>query len=229
MRQCVSGDALNKTNYGFICEKILREISDSGVRPTLLLHVCCAPCSSYVIEYLEKYFDITLYFYNPNITDTSEFAYRLDELSRFVEERPGDKLNILVPEYDPDEFYRAVEGYEDIPEGGARCFICYEQRLRATAEAAMSGGFDYFTTTLSVSPYKNAGVLCELGEKLSSEYGVKYLPSDFKKKGGYLRSIELSSIYSLYRQDYCGCSFSAKEAEQRRLSHSHSATTDKEV
>lgn len=219
---------MNKINYGIICEKKLSEISKSGKRPSLLLHVCCAPCSSYVIEYLEKYFDLTLYFYNPNITDTSEFAYRLDELTRFVEERPGETVNVLVPDYDPDEFYEAVRGYEDIPEGGGRCFICYGQRLRKTAEAAKNFGYDYFTTTLSVSPYKNAEVLCELGEKLSLEFGVEYLVSDFKKKGGYLRSIELSSIYNLYRQDFCGCSFSAKEAEDRKKRIT-ADITDKEV
>jgi len=213
-----SEDTLNKINFGIVCEKILSEFKKNGERPSMLLHVCCAPCSSSVLEYLEQYFDVTLFFYNPNITDPSEFAYRLDELYRFVEERKGVPCEIVVPDHEPNEFFEAVKGFEDIPEGGARCFICYEQRLNKTAGYAKAHGFDYFTTTLSVSPYKNAAVLCEIGEKLQDEYGVKYLPSDFKKKGGYLRSIELSSVYGLYRQSFCGCVFSAKEAEQRRHS-----------
>ena len=219
---------MNKINYGVICEKILSDISVIGQRPSLLLHVCCAPCSSYVIEYLEKYFDITLYFYNPNITSASEFAYRLEELMRFVEERKGNIIKIIVPDHDPCDFFDAVKGYEDIPEGGARCFICYEQRLRKTAEDAKRLGFDYFTTTLSVSPYKNADVLCKLGSELENELGVKYLTSDFKKKGGYLRSIELSSIYGLYRQDFCGCIYSENEAESRRSLRVSADKTDKE-
>ena len=216
MTLLTSEDALNKINYGLVCEKIIEDIDKNGIRPSLLLHVCCAPCSSYVIEYLEKHFDLTLLFYNPNISDTTEFAYRLDELTRFIQEREGKNYRIIVPEYDPDEYFEAVKGYEDIPEGGQRCFICYEQRLRKTAMIAREIGAAYFTTTLSVSPYKNAAVLSELGIKLGDEYGVLYLPSDFKKKGGYLRSIELSSVYGLYRQDFCGCSFSEAEAEERR-------------
>ncbi len=211
---------LNKINYGLVCEKIIEESDRGDVRPSLLLHVCCAPCSSYVIEYLERHFDLTLYFYNPNITDTAEFAYRLDELYSFIDKREGKNYRIIVPEYRPEEFFEAVKGYEDIPEGGMRCYICYELRLRKTALAAKALGFDYFTTTLSVSPYKNAAVLCETGDKLATELGIKYLPSDFKKKGGYLRSIELSSIYELYRQDYCGCCFSQSEAKARKLLNS---------
>ena len=209
---------VNKINYGAICDKILSDIEKSGRRPTLLLHVCCAPCASYVIEYLEKHFDLTLYFYNPNISDVDEYAYRLNELARFVEEREGENYRILTPNYDPEEFYSAVRGLENIPEGGGRCFVCYEQRLRKTAETAKEMGIEYFTTTLSISPYKNSGKLCEIGEALGNEYGVQYLISDFKKHSGYLRSIELSSIYGLYRQSFCGCSFSAAEAEARRKS-----------
>lgn len=207
---------MNKINYGAICDKTLSDIEKSGKRPSLLLHVCCAPCSSYVIEYLERYFDLTLYFYNPNISDIAEFAYRLNELERFVTERVGENFPIITPKYDPDEFYAAVRGLENIPEGGSRCFVCYEQRLRKTAEAAKKMGMEYFTTTLSVSPYKNTNKLCEIGSALEKETGVKYLLSDFKKHNGYLRSIELSSIYGLYRQSFCGCSFSEAEAEARR-------------
>ena len=209
---------VNKINYGAICDKIISEIENSGRRPSLLLHVCCAPCSSYVIEYLEKYFDLTLYFYNPNISTLEEYAYRLSELSRFVSERGVKPYRILTPTYDPDEFFSAVRGLEDVPEGGGRCFVCYEQRLRKTAEAAKELNFEYFTTTLSVSPYKNAEKLCQIGADLENELGIKYLLSDFKKRGGYLRSIELSSIYGLYRQNFCGCSFSEAEAEARRVS-----------
>ena len=165
---------------------------------------------------------MTLFFYNPNISDTSEFAYRLEELERFVTEREGKNYRIIVPEYNHDEYFEAVKGYEHIPEGGERCFICYDLRLRKTAMTAREMGLEYFTTTLSVSPYKNAAVLAKLGEKLQEEFGVSYLPSDFKKKGGYLRSIELSSIYGLYRQDFCGCLFSEAEAEKRRQSRRES-------
>lgn len=207
---------MNKINYGLECDKILDGIKKTDKRPTLLLHACCAPCSSYVIEYLEKHFDLTLYFYNPNITDTVEFAYRLNELERFVCERPGEDIKIIAPEASSREFYDAVRGFEDIPEGGERCFRCYRLRLEKTAEAAARGGYDFFCTTLSISPYKNSDMLCRIGLELEQRYGVRYLPSDFKKHGGYLRSIELSSIYSLYRQNYCGCGFSKNEAEKRR-------------
>ena len=207
---------MSKINYGLLCEGILKDIESSGLKPKLLLHVCCAPCSSYVIEYLEKYFDITLFFYNPNITDAEEFYYRLSELQRFVEERGGPIYRIITPEYDPEEFYSISSGLEGEREGGARCFECYRIRLRMTAVEAEKHGFDYFTTTLSVSPYKNAAKLCEIGLSLEEELGVKYLVSDFKKKNGYLRSIELSSVYSLYRQDYCGCVFSKRESTERK-------------
>lgn len=207
---------MNKINYGLLCDGILKAIEESGEKPKLLLHVCCAPCSSSVIEYLEKYFDITLFFYNPNISDEAEFYYRLSELQRFVEERGGPIYQIITPEYATDEFFDLAKGLENEREGGGRCFECYRQRLKMTAFQAKADGFDYFTTTLSVSPYKNAAKLCEIGLSLEEEFGVKYLVSDFKKKNGYLRSIELSSIYSLYRQDYCGCIFSQKEAAARK-------------
>lgn len=206
---------MNRINYSLECEKLLEEAVKSG-KNKLLLHVCCAPCSSSVIECLESKMDITLYFYNPNISDREEFYYRLSELQRFVEERNGKKFPIITPQYDPDEFFSMAKGMETLPEGGVRCFGCYDVRLRKTAQAAADGGFDFFTTTLSVSPYKNAEKLNSMGTALGEEYGVRYLTSDFKKKNGYLRSIELSSVYNLYRQDFCGCVFSQKEAEKRR-------------
>ncbi len=202
-----------KINYGLILDKTISDIQKSGTKPSLLLHVCCAPCSSYVLEYLSSYFNITLFFYNPNIAPESEFDYRLSELGRFVKEAGYDS-RIEVPAYDSAEFYSRVRGLEDLPEGGERCKICYELRLRKTAIAAVEGKYDYFTTTLSISPYKRADWLNEIGAGLEAEYGVEYLFSDFKKKGGYQRSIQLSEEYGLYRQNYCGCAYS-KAARER--------------
>lgn len=204
-----------KTNYGLILEEKLKQIAKDETKPSLLLHACCAPCSSYVLEYLAKHFDITLYFHNPNIYPEEEFKVRLEELNRFTRDA-GYSVKIQSPEYNADEFFDAVRGMENLPEGGDRCRVCYALRLRKTAEAAKDGGFDYFTTTLSISPYKNAEWLNEIGAELEAEYGVSYLFSDFKKKNGYKRSIELSSEYGLYRQDYCGCIFSKVEAEKRK-------------
>ena len=212
---------MSRIPYGTVCENTLSALSAAGVRKKLLLHVCCAPCASYVIEYLEKYFDITLFFYNPNITDPEEFNYRLSELQRFVNEREGENFKIIVPPHNPESFFEMCDGLESEPEGGARCHRCYRQRLRATADEADRGGFDFFTTTLSVSPYKNADKLNYIGMDLENGYDVKYLISDFKKKNGYLRSIELSSIHNLYRQDYCGCVYSAREAEARKVARNN--------
>lgn len=178
-----------------------------GRKPKLLLHVCCAPCSSYCQEYLTKYFDITLLFYNPNMDTYAEYSKRADELRRLVKEA-GFAVEVIIMDYEPQKFLDMARGLEEIPEGGARCFKCYELRMREAAEYAAEHGFDYFTTTLSISPLKNAVRINEIGEKLAAEYGVKHLPSDFKKRGGYQRSIELSHEYSLYRQNYCGCRFS---------------------
>jgi len=196
-----------KVNYSLILENTIANLTD---RPRLLLHACCAPCSSYVLEYIAKHFDLTLFFFNPNISPQSEFTARLDELKRF-NHAAGYDVPILVPDYDDTHFYESVRGLEDIPEGGSRCRICYELRLRGTAEAAKAHGFDYFTTTLSISPHKNAAWLNEIGLELEKEYGIPWLCSDFKKKNGYKRSIELSAEYGLYRQDYCGCEFSRKQ------------------
>ena len=202
-------------NYSLTLEKTISEIKKNEVHPSLLLHACCAPCSSYVLEYLTQYFNITLFFYNPNIYPEREFSFRLAELERFSSEA-GYNVPIVSPDYDPAEFFDMARGMEDFPEGGERCKKCYELRLRKTAEAASSGHFEYFTTTLSISPYKNALWLNEIGGELGEEYGIKYLFSDFKKKNGYKRSIELSHEYKLYRQDYCGCVYSKAEAEKRK-------------
>lgn len=207
---------MNKINRNQRCEDTIRQILAEGDRPKLLLHVCCAPCASAVIERLEVAFDLTLFFYNPNITDVAEFSYRYRELERFVAERSGADIPIIAPEYDPMEFFSISKGLEAVSEGGARCMRCFEQRLARTADAAFEGGFEYFTTTLSVSPYKNAEALCRIGAEEAARVGVKYLESDFKKKGGYLRSIELSEKYGLYRQSYCGCAYSKAQSESRR-------------
>lgn len=208
------------TNYSKLLEKKIEEIKKSKNRPTLLLHACCAPCSSYVLEYLSQSFDITLYFYNPNISPKEEFTKRLSELKNFCKSAGYDDMNINSPAYDAREFFDSVQGMESLPEGGERCKVCYELRLRHCAKAARDGGFDYFTTTLSISPYKNAEWLNEIGGALEAEYGIPYLYSDFKKKNGYKRSIELSNEYGLYRQDYCGCIYSKMESEKKRATHS---------
>ncbi len=207
-------------NYGLWLEKKLAELERSGTKPRLLLQVCCAPCSSYVFEHIARYFDITAFFYNPNIAPEREFSFRLSELRRFLDEAGHAAVSIDCPDYHPHEFFDAVRGMEDLPEGGERCRICYELRLRRTAEAAAAGGFDFFTTTLSISPYKNAAWLNEIGIRLGEEYGVEYLRSDFKKKNGYKRSIELSGQYDLYRQDYCGCIYSKMESDKKRAERS---------
>lgn len=184
----------------------------------LLLHSCCAPCSSYVLEYLAQYFSVSIFYYNPNITIEEEYKNRIEEQKRLIKELPVKyPISFLEGEYFPEKYFETVKGYEKEKEGGERCFLCYELRLREAAEVAKKGKFDYFTTTLSISPMKNAKKLNEIGERLSLQYGIPYLYSDFKKKGGYQRSIALSKEYHLYRQNYCGCIFSKKEAEEREL------------
>ena len=202
----------NKRNYQRELDDLIAALDR---RPRLLLHCCCAPCSSYVLEYLASHFDITTFYYNPNISPEAEFRKRADELRRLLRET-GAPAAYREGGYDPERFFAMAKGMEEQPEGGARCAKCYELRLRETAALARAEGFDYFTTTLSISPYKDAEKLNEIGGRLAQEYGVAYLYSDFKKKNGYRRSIELSEEYGLYRQDYCGCVFSKREAEQRR-------------
>ncbi len=195
---------MNKRNYQRELDELIKDNTKNGVKPSLLLHVCCAPCSSYVQEYLSEYFRITLFFYNPNMDSKEEYEHRETELKRLVDEA-GFPSKIVICEYDPQSFEEMAKGLEDEPEGGKRCPKCYELRMRKAAKYAAENRFDYFTTTLSISPYKNADWINAIGEKLEKEYGVKHLPSDFKKKDGYKRSIELSREYELYRQEYCGC------------------------
>ena len=203
-------------NYQSLMEQIIK--NEEGNRPTLLLHVCCAPCSSYVLETLSKYFKITILYYNPNIYPYEEFEKRYNEAKKLIKEMPVcDDVKITDVGYDNDEFENVIEGLKDELEGGKRCFKCYEIRLRKTAEIAKENNFDYFTTSLSISPYKNANKLNEIGESLEKEYNIKYLYADFKKKNGYKRSIELSNKYNLYRQDYCGCIYSKEQRNKKIL------------
>lgn len=200
---------MNKVNYQRELEKIIDNITAGERKPRLLLHGCCAPCSSYVLEYLSEYFEITELFYNPNIYPEEEYIFRSSELKRLIGGMGlADRVNIIVEDYDSEEFFDIAKGLEKCPEGGERCFKCYEFRLRRAAQTASDRGFDWFCTTLSISPLKNAEKINELGRKLENEYGVKFLPSDFKKKDGYKRSVELSEKYDLYRQNFCGCVYS---------------------
>lgn len=194
-----------KINY----DKVLEEmISNLEYKPKLLLHSCCGPCSSYVITYLMDYFDITVLYYNPNIEPVSEYEKRKNEQIKLIKELNKENVHFLDIDYDNASFRKFVKGHESDKEGGARCHLCYELRLRKTAEIAQNKDFEFFGTTLTVSPYKNASILNQIGENLSSQYNVKWLYSDFKKKDGYKKSIELSKKYNLYRQDYCGCLYS---------------------
>ena len=191
---------------------LLASAQNSGTTPRLFLHSCCAPCSSYVLEYLSDWFSITDFFYNPNIYPEEEYRKREQELQRLITEMHlKNPVQFLAGEYHPEEFFLAVKGMEDLPEGGQRCHVCYELRMREAARLAAEGNYDYFTTTLSISPLKNAVWINEIGEALEKEYGVRHLPSDFKKRGGYQRSIVLSKEYDLYRQNFCGCVFSKRE------------------
>lgn len=207
---------MNKRNYQKELDALLEETAESrpGKKPALFLHCCCAPCSSYVLEYLHEYFEITLFFYNPNITEKEEYEKRKAELKRYVSEVPyGAGIHWQDADYSPESFWKISKGLEQEPERGARCEKCFRLRLLETAQRAKEGNYDYFCTTLSISPHKNADLLMHIGEQLAEMYGVSYLPSDFKKRNGYKRSVELSGEYNLYRQDYCGCVFSK---EQRR-------------
>ena len=198
----------NKINYDLLQKKQLNDIKNSATKPKLLIHACCAPCSTACLEKIINYFDVTVYFYNPNITNESEYNKRLIELQNYLKSVYGDTISLVYDSYESQQFLNAVKGYENEPEGGKRCQICYALRLDKTANYAKTNGYDYFTTTLSVSPHKNAEWLNKIGENLSSKYNVNYLYADFKKQGGYLRSIELSKQNNLYRQNYCGCEFS---------------------
>lgn len=204
---------MNSVNYQKELDKIIDRNKREDALPSLLLHSCCAPCSSYTIEYLSDYFKITVLYYNPNISPREEYEKRKAEQIRLINSLPvKNKVDFLDCDYDSSEFFDIAKGYENCKEGGERCFRCYELRLRETAKKAKENGFDYFCTTLSISPLKNAQKINEIGLKLQGEYGVSWLPSDFKKREGYKRSIELSREYNLYRQNFCGCVFSKKEA-----------------
>jgi len=206
---------MNKVNYSIKTEKIIEENKREHILPSLLLHACCAPCSSACLEYLNKYFNITVYYYNPNISPEAEFDKRLAEEKRLISDMEfQNHVDIIEGVYDYNEFLEIAKGLEDIPEGGERCFKCYKLRLEKTAALAREKGFDYFCTTLSISPLKNAQKINEIGYKTAEKYGVSWLPSDFKKKEGYKRSIELSKEYGLYRQNFCSCVYSKKEKKE---------------
>lgn len=225
----IADNMMDKTAAG----TMLETMPETFCPPRLFLHSCCAPCSSYVLEYLQQYFQITVFYYNPNISMEAEYRKRVEEQKRLIaayNERCGYKesahtqsgqcqgypIAIIEGDYEPKCFFEIAKGLEDYPEGGERCFACYELRLRKTAEMASSAGvYDYFATTLTISPLKNAVKLNEIGERLAKEYGINWLPSDFKKRGGYQRSIVLSKEYDLYRQDYCGCVYSQVQRENR--------------
>ena len=203
---------MNKINYQKELDRIIEQ--NKGRTPSVLLHVCCAPCSSYCLEYLSDYFEITVFFYNPNISLSQEYDYRLSEEKRYISLRDfKNSVNIIEGEYEPKDFFDAAKGLENEPEGGKRCAECFKLRLEATAKKAKELGFDYFTTTLTISPLKNAALLNEIGFEMAEKYGVNWLPSDFKKREGYKRSIELSREYDLYRQNYCGCIYSKQNTK----------------
>ncbi len=206
---------MNKPNFQRELEKVIARHEAAGEVPALFLHSCCAPCSSYVLEYLSNYFSITVFYYNPNITDEAEYHRRVSEQRRLIEALPAKHpISFVEGAYDPERFLAGAKGMEQIPEGGERCRMCFALRLSETARQAVARGADYFTTTLTISPLKNAQLLNALGQELDGEAGAAYLPSDFKKKNGYKRSVELSAVYDLYRQDYCGCPFSKAERER---------------
>lgn len=208
----------NQVNYQKELDKILERLPKTP--PRLFLHSCCAPCSSYCLEYLCKYFEITVFYYNPNISAEAEYRKRVEEQKRLIasynEEKKGYPIAVIEGDYEPAVFLKVAKGYESCPEGGERCFRCFDLRLRETAIRAKEGDYDYFATTLTISPLKNAAKLNEIGQTLSEEYQIPWLPSDFKKRNGYKRSIELSAQYELYRQDYCGCAYSKAEREVSR-------------
>lgn len=200
---------MNKENFQLTLDDIIRRHEAAGEVPTLLLHSCCAPCSSYSLEYLSQHFRITLLYFNPNISPEREYLFRQKEQQRLITEMPFvHKVEFVEGRYDPNEFLKAVRGLEKEPEGGARCHVCYRLRLTEAAREAARRGLEYFSTTLTISPLKRADVINAIGREVAEEFGVKFLPTDLKKRGGYLRSIELSRKYNLYRQNYCGCAFS---------------------
>lgn len=210
-----------KRNYQKELDKLIEAQAKGQEAPKLFLHSCCAPCSSYVLEYLSQYFQITVFYYNPNIYPEDEYRKRVREQQGFIQEfqqrnHTSHKIAFLEGEYEKEKFYGMAKGLEEVEEGGERCFLCYRLRLQEAAKQAKGLGMDYFTTTLSISPLKNAEKLNQIGESLAQEYGVAYLVSDFKKRDGYKRSVELSREYGMYRQEYCGCVFSLRERQGKQ-------------
>lgn len=211
---------MNKRNYQRELDLLIEKNKCEGIVPRLLLHACCAPCSSYCLEYLAQYFEITVLYYNPNIQPREEYEKRVAELFRLTAQMtkdgriPEGRVKAVEGKYEPEVFEELSKGLESVPEGGSRCYKCYELRLLETARYAGEHGFDYFTTTLSISPLKNPVWINEIGERLAKEFGVLHLPSEFRKKGGYQRSVELSGEYDLYRQNFCGCIYSQRAAEK---------------
>ncbi|MBR2189087.1 MAG: epoxyqueuosine reductase QueH [Eubacterium sp.] len=204
---------MNRPNYQKLLDKQIARLAQSRRVPTLLLHSCCAPCSSYVLEYLSQYFRITVLYYNPNISPEEEYRARAAEQERLIREMPHvQAVTYLEGAYEPERFEEAAAGYEDAPEGGARCARCFRLRLQEAVDCADRLGLDYFATTLTISPLKNAEMINQIGAEIALGHRAEYLPSDFKKKNGFKRSIELSEEYGLYRQNYCGCRFSRGEA-----------------
>lgn len=206
-------------NYQLELDKIINKIgaNDNSKLPRLLIHSCCAPCSSYVLEYLSEYFEITVYYYNPNIYPEEEYGRRAKEQQDLIQAMSlKNPVFFVRGEYEPKKYYEMIKGHEKDPEGGDRCAICYRMRLEEAAKVAREGGYEFFTTTLTISPHKNASKLNEIGEEVASKYGVLFLPSDFKKRNGYKRSIELSNEYGLYRQDYCGCVYSMRSGRSAK-------------
>lgn len=206
---------MEKINYGKILDETLLQLEKSGEKPSLLLHACCAPCSSHTLDYLNNYFDITLYFCNPNISPEKEFIYRLDELKRLVSEM-GLDIPVEVEKYTPEIFFSLAKGLETLPERSERCRKCIRHRLEMSGEKAKRLGCDFFTTTLTISPHKDSVFINKCGAEVAEKCGVKYLFSDFKKHDGYKHSIELSKKYNLYRQNYCGCIYSKINSEKDR-------------
>ena len=206
---------MNNQNYHLKMLELIQANCDETRVPKLLIHSCCAPCSSYCLELLSQYFEITVFYYNPNIYPPEEYHMRAAEQERFVQKFPSKhKISFVEGVYDTEKFYAMARGMEELKEGQERCFACYEMRLREACEYAKENRFDFFTTTLSISPLKNAAKLNEIGGKLEGEYGIAYLYSDFKKKNGYKRSTEISNEYDMYRQYYCGCVFSKKQRDE---------------
>ena len=213
---------MNQRNYQKELEQVISRHDSRKEVPSVLLHSCCAPCSSYVLEYLSQYFQVTVFYYNPNIYPQQEYTHRVKEQQWFIDQYPLQrKVDFIEGRYDTETFYEITKGMEQMPEGDMRCFACYELRLMETAACAKRLNMDYFTTTLSISPRKDANKLNEIGEKLAKEYGVLYLNSDFKKKNGYLRSVQITKSYGMYRQDYCGCIYSMQERQKAQKASIH--------